>query len=233
MLRFLLLISLLAAARSGWAQADAPAAFPRWYAGVQYGRHNYQLALSAQAGPAYGGAGRTNARRPQLTAGYQLRPRLALQVGVAPARQSFAYGGSGTNDAGQLVSEAGSSSGRSLAVPLLLRYTVALKPWKKLELDALAGTVLFTSRSETEFTRTENGVLTAHSRFTTTVNNAFITLGPSARYPLGRHVAGFADWLFYKNLRPTGAGSAGANPGNSAGITSSVTLGIRYQFGYR
>jgi hypothetical protein len=234
MIRFLLLlVSLLVSARGVWAQTDTPASFPRWYVGVQYGRHDYQLALSARSGPLYGGAARTNAYRPQLTLGYQVKPNLAVQAGLAPARQSFSYGGTGTNDAGQPLSEKGTSTTQSLALPLLVRYTIGLKPWKKLELDALAGTVLFWSRGESEFTRTENGEVTAHSQFRTTINNAFITVGPSARYAFGRHVEAYADWLFYKNLRTSSATYSGGSPTNNAGITNALNLGIRYRFGYR
>ena len=233
MIRFLLFLCLLVPSRSLWAQTNASPSFPRGYVGLQYGRQEYHLAPSATSGSANPEPGRTNARRLQLTLGYQIKPRFAVQVGIAPVKQSFSYGGSGTNNAGQPVSEKGISTNTSLALPILVRYTLVPKPWKNLQLDVLAGTVLFGSDGTSDFTRTENGVITTQSRNVTKVRNAFIAAGPSARYEFGRHLAGFADWMFYKNLRYTEPTYLGIDPGNKAGITNSFNLGVRYRFGYR
>jgi len=233
MVRFLLFMCLFVPAHSLWAQTDTPSSFPRWYVGLQYGRQEYLLAPLIASGLSNPEPGRTNARRLQLTLGYQIKPRFAVQVGVAPVKDSFSYGGSGTNNAGQPVSEQGVSSNTSLALPILVRYTLVPKPWKNLQLDVLAGTVLFGSDGTTDFTRTENGVVTTQSRNVIKVRNAFIAAGPSARYEFGRHLAGFADWLFYKNLRYTEPTNPGIDPGNKAGITNSLNIGVRYRFGYR
>ncbi|MET4107561.1 hypothetical protein [Hymenobacter sp. UYP22] len=231
--RFVLLCGLLLSTRALWAQTDRPIPFPRWYVGLQYGRQDYQLAFSAPAGLASGGAGRTNAYRTQLTLGYQITSSLAIQAGIAPLKQSFAYGGSGTNNAGQPVIERGLSTTRSLAVPILTRYTVADKLWKNLQFDVLVGPVLFWSQGKSEFTRMENGVLTTRSLSTTQVRNAFLAAGPSARYVVGSHLAGFIDWMFYKNLQSTNSSYPGSNLGNKTGITTAVNLGIQYRFIYR
>lgn len=232
-LRFLLLCGLLLPTRALWAQTTQPSSFPQWYVGVQYGRQDYHLVFSATTGASQVGPGRTNSRRPQLTGGYQLTPRLGLQLGLSPLRESFTFGGSGTNDVGQPVLEQGVSTTRSLAVPVLARYTLAARPWKNLRLEVLAGPVLFFSEGKTDFTRTENGALTLHSVVTTQVRNAFLAAGPSARYEVGRHLAGLADWLFYKNLQSSSSSITGSNLANKTGITTSVTLGIQYRFDYR
>ncbi|MBT2559133.1 outer membrane beta-barrel protein [Hymenobacter sp. ISL-91] len=218
---------------SSWAQTDPPLNFPRWYAGLQYGRQDYQLAFSVASGSANLGPGRTNARRPQLTLGYQINPRLAVQAGIAPAKETFSYGGSGTNSAGNSLTEWGVSTNSSLALPILARYTLASKLWGNLQLDALGGTVLFWSQGKSDFTRTEDGVITLRSISTTKVRNAILAVGPSARYEFGRHLAGFADWMFYKNLQSSSLVYPGSNSTNKNGITNSVNLGIRYRFGYR
>lgn len=233
LIRLPLLCCLLVSTHVLWAQADQPSSFSRWYVGLQYGRQEYHLAFSATAGSSSVGSGRTNARRPQLTLGYQVKPQLALQVGIAPLKQSFTYGGSGTNNAGQPVIERGISTTHSLALPILARYTLAVRPWKNLQLEALAGPVLFFSRGKSDFTRTEDGILTTHSATTTQVRNAFLAAGPSARYGVGRHLVGFADWLFYKNLQSTSSSYPGSNLENKTGITTSINLGIRYHFDYR
>lgn len=224
---YLLLLNLIIGPLGVLAQESEPVVFPRWYVGLQYGRQDFLLALKNSAESA-----RTNTRRPQVTVGYQIKPRLAVQLGMAPVTQSFTFGGSGTNPAGQPVSEIGSSKGRSLAIPVLARYTLAAKPWKNLRIDASAGGVLFWSHSQTEFTRTDNGVVTSRYETTTDIMNAFMALGPSARYEFGRHVDVLADWLFYKNLRRGTATQVGGT-GNSLGITNSLSLGVRYRFGYR
>lgn len=230
-LRSLLLCGLLLPVHALRAQTAQPSSFPRWYGGLQYGRQDYHLVLSTSTGGWE--PGRTNARRLQLTVGYQLKPRLALQVGLAPLQDTFKYDGSGTNDAGQSVVERGVSTTRDLSLPILARYTLAARPWKNLRLEVLAGLVLLFSQGKSDFTRTEGGVITTHSVVTTRGRNAFLAAGPSARYEAGRHLAGFADWMFYKNLQSTGSLIPGSNLGNNTGITTSVNLGIQYRFGYR
>jgi hypothetical protein len=230
---FLLLGTLLLHAPTVRAQTAQTSPFPRWYVGLQYGRQDYHLIFSATTTSNQVEPGRTNSRRPQLTAGYQVSPRLGLQLGLAPLWESFTFGSSGTNDAGEPVLEKGLSKGRSLAVPVLARYALAPNLWKHLQLEMLAGPVLFFSEGKSDFTRTENGVVTRHSVVTTQVRNAFLTAGPSARYEVGRHLAGFADWLFYKNLQSSSSSITGSNLGNKTGITTGVNLGIQYRFNYR
>jgi len=224
--RFLLLFCWLAGTTPLWAQTTSDASLPQWYGGIQYGRQDYQLFFFRDPEP-----GRTNARRPQLTAGYQFTPRWTLQIGVAPVRNSFSSSGAGTNLAGQPVSERYASTTRSLAVPLLARYTLAARSWKNLRVDVLAGGVAFWSRGETHFIRTENGVITTDFHQTRALMNAFAALGPGVRYGLGRHVEVTAEWLFYKNLKSTSAFYQLNSTGNKTGVTNSVMVGVRYRFG--
>jgi hypothetical protein len=226
--RLLLLLFMIITVSPTWAQNEESEISPKWFAGLQYGRQDYQLFI-----PGEPEIGRTNTRRPQLTLGYQFTQRLALQVGVAPVGNKFSYSSYGTNMAGQPVSEEGWSKGRSVAVPITARYTLATALWKNLHADVLAGGVFFYTNSQTNFRRVENGVITTDYQKTNKFSQFYATLGPSVRYEFGQHIGIFADWLFYKNLQSASAGNQVVSTGNRRGITNSWMLGIRCRFGKR
>lgn len=230
-MRLLLFLSLLVGITPGWAQPGvAKTPFLRWYGALQYGRQNYQLFI-----PGEPQIGRTETRRPQLTVGYQFTPRFALQLGVAPVGEKFSSSAYGTNQAGQPLSEEGWSKGKSLAVPLTVRYTLALAPWKKLHVDLLAGGVVFWTNSQTNFRRIENGITTRDYHKVDKFTQFYATLGPSLRYDFGQRqqIGVFADWLFYKNLRSAPSFNQVVSTGNKSGITNSIMFGVRYRFSYR
>ena len=231
--RLSLLLCLLTGPFFARAQAQAAGTdkpFARWYAGLQYGPQNFQLFI-----PGEPQIGRTETRRPQLTAGYQLTPRFAVQLGLAPVAESFASSSAGTNLAGQPVREEGWSSGKSLAVPLTGRYTLGFVSWKQLHMDVLAGGVLFWTDSQTNFRRVENGVTTTDYHREDRFTQFYGALGPSLRYDFGarQQVGVFADLLYYKNARSTSPGNQIMSTGNKNGITHSITYGVRYRFAYR
>lgn len=230
MLRVLLCLGCSLAALAAQAQNASPASFARWYGALQYGRQDYQLFI-----PGEPEIGRTNMRRPQLTAGYHFTPRFALQLGVAPGRQKFSTSAYGTNQAGQPVSEEGWSKGKSVAVPLTGRYTLALAPWKNLHVDVVAGGVVFWTDSQTHFRRIENGITTTDYHKENRFTQFYATLGPSLRYDVGQRqqMGVFADWLFYKNVRSAPSANQVVSTGNKSGITNSIMFGVRYRFDYR
>lgn len=220
--RVLTALCLLGPALPAWAQTPT---FRHWYGALQYGRQDYQLFI-----PGEPETGRTNARRPQLTAGYQFTPRLAVQMGLAPAQERFSYSGSGTNAAGQPTIEEGGSRGHSLAVPVVARYTLVVALWKNLHADLLAGGVLLRSNSQTHFRRVENGIVTTDYQKDHRFFQLYAAAGPSVRYEFSRHIGVFADWLFYKNLQSAPAGIQIVSTGNRSSITNSLMLGARYRF---
>lgn len=83
---------------------------------------------------------------PQLTAGWQLAPRLALQLGVRYAQQrstyTFVQGSTTGSGSAGLFPGFESFRFRSIAAPVLLRYTLTHNPAQRVQVDALGGVTL-------------------------------------------------------------------------------------------
>lgn len=83
---------------------------------------------------------------PQLTAGWQLAPRLALQLGVRYAQQHDTYNFEqqrvDATERPYLAPGYFAFQLRSVAVPVLLRYTLTRDAARRLQVDALGGVTL-------------------------------------------------------------------------------------------
>jgi hypothetical protein len=218
---------LLAAPLAGFAQAAPPAA-PRYYVGLAAYTSSYQT---------LGGNYYSGTRIPfQLTAGYQLRPRLAVQVGVAYSGKSYDYFNAGRyyTAAGVAASPytyyefQGRNQERNTSVALLGRYTLTRKPQHRFQADLLGGFTLERERYSTLANRTFSdstraNVLTVNSDDTFRNTNLLLTAGASARYRFGRHLEAVLD--FTLNQRLTN------NRYRYHSFTSATALGLRYRFG--
>ena len=119
----------------GHAQATAPepAPAPRFYVGLAAYSSDYQSIGSRRPGV-------TGFAVPlQLTAGYQLRPRLAVQVGLAYSGSSYAYRGDGyfynlnsPSNRGIYYNYSGKSNIRAASASVLARYTLTRKAGHRL-----------------------------------------------------------------------------------------------------
>ncbi|MFD2787510.1 outer membrane beta-barrel protein [Hymenobacter rubripertinctus] len=216
---FLLCCSLLGLPATLLAQEIAPAPFARWYGSVQYGRQTYQLFNPPKLEPWL-----TNARRTQLSTGYQLNPSWAFQVGWGYSGNKFITDNFGTNTSGQPVTEQGWTKDRSHAFSAVARYTFLRFPLQKFQLEWIAGPVLLRRRNWGEFTRTENGVVTEKRLNDNRATDWYVVAGPGLSYALGRHFQATSELLFNRNLRTTKY---------EIKTFRSLGIGLRYRFGYK
>jgi hypothetical protein len=223
---------LLAAALPGRAQtsADTPAA-PRFYVGLSAYTSLYQplgyQALSSQS--------RTGFRVPvQLTAGYQLRPRLAVQLGLVSTSNTYSYGFAGhtyTSNGVSIYTSSyfaldGANTSRQLSASALARYTLTRNPAHRVQFDALGGFTLEHGSSYERGTRADSvGAMLVSTPFSvrSSRNNLLLTAGLGTRVRLSPRFELFYDFTLNKNLN-----RAGYLPGT---LTGSSALGLRYRFG--
>ena len=220
---------LLGLPLSSFAQNSLPATAPRFYMGLAA----YSSAYQALGGNYYSGT-----RIPfQLTAGYQLRPRLAVQVGVAYSGQSYNY-----FDAGRYYNTSGASASpyayyefngrnqqRNTSVALLARYTLTRQPQHHFQVDLLGGFTWERERYNNLATRTYSdstraNVFTANNDDTFRRNNLLLTAGASARYRFGRHLEAVLDFTLNQSLLNN-------RTARFTSLTGATALGLRYRFG--
>lgn len=218
----LLATALPAHAQTTPAEAQAT---PRFYVGLAAYSSSYQPVGNQALG--------TGFRVPmQLTAGYQLRPRLAVQLGVAyrggtsPYLSSTLYQDAITGPNTTYYTLEGDYTQRRTSVSVLARYTLTANPAHRLQFDALGGFGLEhrSIRSRGTQTNYAPGAATTVSdyEFGYAQNNLLLTGGIGARYRLSQHFELTYDLTLNK---------AFSGYGYDRGLTSSQALGLRYRFG--
>ncbi|GAA4053694.1 hypothetical protein GCM10022409_45840 [Hymenobacter glaciei] len=170
----------------------------------------------------------------QLTAGYQLSPRLAVQVGVAYSGNTSHYGESivystpTPNTPSPYYNTEGVFTQRLASISTLARYTLTANPARRLQFDALGGFTFEHANSANKGSRTDSfqGTTT-----TSTYNNHYsrnallLTGGVGARYRMSRRFELTYDFTVNKNL------TEGSGPYSDNVLTTSQALGLRYRFG--
>lgn len=217
---------LLALPFASHAQSSAPAAPPRFYVGL--------AAYSSYYQPLSGGAFRGTRLPFQVTAGYQWRPRLAVQAGLAYSGTSYDYFNVGRTYPGPGTTSyyydyQGSSIQRNTSVSLLARYTLTRKPEHRVQFDAVGGFTWERASYRDYGTRADSvqsSLIISNYDERSAVNRLLLTIGPSVRYRFGQHLELYYELLFNTSL-------ASSQYYQLKGITSSSALGLRYRFGSR
>lgn len=142
---------------------------------------------------------------PQLTVGWRLAPRLALQLGgqYAQQRSTYDFVQSRPNATGQPTTYLGFSSFRfrSMAVPVLLRYTLTGSPAHRVQLDALGGVTLVRRWTQYHTLRLVSAPDSTQPDYildtetATATTNVHAALGLGVRCRLARHLEATADLL--------------------------------------
>jgi hypothetical protein len=230
--RLVLCSWLLGAPLLSHAQSAEPAPYSRYYVGLAAYSSYYQK---------LGGDGYRATRVPlQLTAGYQWRPRLAVQAGIAYSGASHSYFSVGRTYPnpgypkpgvqGSYYDYNGRSTGRNASVSLLARYTLTRKPAHRMQFDLLGGFTWEHSSYRDYGSRADSVqsslVVSAYDD-RSNANRLLLSIGPSVRYRFGQHLELFYDLLFNKRLT-----SVSYQYYEIGGITSSSALGLRYRFGH-
>ncbi|MGI4862867.1 MAG: outer membrane beta-barrel protein [Janthinobacterium lividum] len=215
---------LLALPFASYAQRTDPVPTPRFYVGL--------AAYSSYYQPLSGGANRSTRVPFQVTAGYQWRPRLALQAGLAYSGVSASYFYIGrtypsTSLKGNYYDSNGRSTQRNTSASLLARYTLTRKPEHRLQFDVLGGFTWERNSYHDAGTRADSvqsSLVVSPYDDHNAVNRLLLTVGPSVRYRFGQHLEVFYNLLFDINL-------ASSQYYQIQGVTSSSALGLRYRFG--
>lgn len=202
-----------------------PAAVPRYYVGLAAYSSYYQ-----PLGRTYGGATRLPV---QLTVGYQLRPRLAVQVGLAYSgiTSHYDYESYYNPSATGYYHDESATTNRHASVSVLARHTLTRNPAHRMQFDALGG---FTLEHSTEYTRGTitdgfTGTLRTYSFSDESARTALLlTAGLSTRYRLGSRVDLNFDFTLNRSLTRPQEAYLG-----QLGLTGSAALGLRYRFGQR
>lgn len=201
------------------AQGAAPVPAHRFYGGLA-------LYTNGEQGLGRFYHGRFNAPV-QATLGYQLRPRLAVQVGLAysGAKGDDSYTDDYIDSNSNLASYVStvSYSRRTYATSVLARYTLTRKATHRFQADMLAGPSFdhYASRFASTETITSQGV-TSVSAYNQSYryNTLLVNLGPSFRYRFGGRIEAVYDLLFNVSLT-----------GSNHSTDASMALGLRYRFG--
>ncbi|MDJ0364617.1 outer membrane beta-barrel protein [Hymenobacter sp. H14-R3] len=196
-----------------------------------YGRYYVGLAAYASDYQGIGGNSFRELRAPvQLTAGYQLLPRLAVQAGLAYKQDTFDYGTLSfvEQDPRAIVARHqyfGQANWYHTSLSLLARYTLTRRATHRLQVDLLGGFTLEKERAATSYQYTTfDGTGAVFSSSTNTSAYRYsvgqLTAGLSARYRCTPHLDAVLDATLNSPL------SRLESPPSLAGA-----LGLRYRFG--
>ncbi|GAB3589501.1 outer membrane beta-barrel protein [Hymenobacter daeguensis] len=209
------------------ADIPAPPASSRFYVGLAAYHSTFQNLGRWQRGNA-------GFRVPvQLMAGYQLRPRLALELGAAYSGATEHYASSGryyipTNPSGTYYDYRETSTVRKTSVSARARYTLTRNPAHRLQFDVLGGFTLERLTSSAHGTETDSiggaFVTQAYSSLYS-INTLLATAGVGARYRLAPRFELSYDLGISKDLVSDEPYS------HAQGLTTSHALGLRYRFG--
>lgn len=215
---------LLGSSLASYAQATAPAITSKFYVG-----------LGVYSGP-YQYLGRTNLRDNkyrvpvQATLGYQLRHRLAVQLGLVysgyESKSAYDYTYTDTNNYRVNHNSNYTATVRTVNTSLLMRYTLTRQPAHHFQVDLVGGLLLIHQRVHSTSTDFYSYIDYPQGPTTTVENDDYYTynelnvsLGPSFRYRFGQRLEAVGDILF--NVPITGS---------YRHLDSSLALGLRYRF---
>jgi hypothetical protein len=224
-LRLILGSLLLSSSVTVQAQSTAPVPTPHFYGGLGVYSSSHQNISSWGNG----------ARVPvQAVVGYQLRPRLAVQLGVAYSGNrytyffdNYSYNYLPTPTTRSSVS--GTATERSSTTSLLARYTLTRKLAHRFQADLLGGVKVEYSRYRDVGTETSRDLTTTTSTSTpydypSTYNSTLLSLGASLRYRVVSRLEAVYDLTFDQPIS-NGYARYGLRP------QATMALGLRYHFG--
>jgi hypothetical protein len=209
------------------AQSTEPAPVPRFYVGLAaYSSYYQQLGGHFQPTTGFGVP-------VQLTAGYQVRPRLAVQVGGAYSGNTTSYASEGQEyttpgTPPSYFRYQGARTIRTTSISVLARRTLTRNPVHRMQFDALFGLGL---EHRTSYTRGSSAdslggsLQTSDFSYRSSGTGMLLTLGAGARYQLCPRF----DLTF--DLSANYMAPLGRRYSTVRGITGSAALGLRYRFG--
>ena len=158
----------------------------------------------------------------QFTLGYQLRPRLALQLSGVSAATKGSTTDFVTQARGMELPYSRTYANRSSSLSALARYTLVGEPAQRLHVDGLGGFTLHRATFDGTGSYPDSnapggyGGYDLHSR----ENDLLLTGGVSVRYRLCTHFEAVADGTVSASLRAM------------RDVTPAVAVELRYNFGH-
>ncbi|MDO7884034.1 outer membrane beta-barrel protein [Hymenobacter cheonanensis] len=163
----------------------------------------------------------------QATLGYQLRPRLALQVGLAYSGGKSDYADTYNYVDSNLIpitySTSSTSLRRATSASLLARYTLTRRASHRFQVDAVGGLSFdhsFYRITGTDTYASQGTIEVRPYEYSGAYNSLLVSLGPGFRYRFGPRLEAVCDILFYTPLT-----------GSYHALNTSLALGLRYRFG--
>ena len=216
---------LLSAPRPSTAQTTEPAPLPKYYVGVAAYNSRYQ-----RLGSYYG---QTGFKVPvQATFGYQLRPRWAVQVGLAYRGFSDNYDYIykdflGNGRYGPAYSTNTVRRYRTFSASALARYTLTREAAHHLQFDVLGGLTLEHVRNASRYTRTDSAAAPVTTDYGYSTNQLLLTTGLGMRYRFSQRLEATYNWLLSYGVTGYPYGSIFY----SDRFANSMALGLQYRFG--
>jgi hypothetical protein len=168
----------------------------------------------------------------QAVVGYQLRPRLAVQLGVAYSGNSHDYAYSTSYSSyypsppGSIIDFAGTYKERSTTATVLARYGLTRKSAHRFQADLVGGAKFEYARQSYVGTQTTHDqaapVVTAYE-YPSSFQQVALSLGVGLRYRLASRLEATYDWTLDQPLY--------SNYYDSHRLQSTMALGLRYHFG--
>jgi hypothetical protein len=168
----------------------------------------------------------------QALVGYQVRPRLAVQLGLAYSGNgtdysySISYSSYYPSPPNTLIDYSGRYTERSMTASLLARYTLTRQAAHRFQADVLGGAKLAYTRYHEKGTRTSHdqaAPVTTTYEIPNSTTQPLLSLGLGLRYRLAPRLEVAYDFAFDQ---PLASGTTGANAPQA-----SMALGLRYHFG--
>ncbi|WP_019948692.1 hypothetical protein [Hymenobacter aerophilus] len=209
----------------------------RFYVGTQLGSYNYQVRFSGNdpyaarpgslpsvyLGNLGVGSYSVEVKTPYYYAGYQVRPRLALQLGYQG--QARTYNSSGVYFSGGLYAGKESKTyEQTLAFPVLARYSLTRQYLKRLQFDVVGGAALVYARVRNQETRYDKSEVIEQYAFGRHTTGTHLTGGLDASYGIGRRrkLQLTAEYVLIQSLQ---------SASSQRPINAGVSFGLRYRFG--
>jgi hypothetical protein len=223
-LRLILGSLLLGSSVTAQAQSAVPVPAPHFYGGLGvYTSSHHNLSSWGTDGT----------RIPvQAVVGYQLRPRLAVQLGLAYSgnRDTYDYQYIYSDPGTSTTYAAGTYTERSTTTSLLVRYTLTRKLQHRFQADLLGGVKVehsFFGNAGAYFNNSQ--ALPTPFDYSSSYNSTLLSLGASLRYRVVSRLEAVYDLTF--DLPVAGGKYSNSIYSPKRRTQATMALGLRYRFG--
>lgn len=199
-----------------------------YYVALQYSQANYEIYYPST--PNY-----NSIYAPQLVVGWQLKPRLAAQVGFGFERTSYRQDPSytGTTVAGVPIYGWSQEKTYMHSFPVLMRYSLVQYRKTRVQLDFLAGATVLYAKFRSEGAGYVGGQLVRQSSYGDQATQFYLAGGFGVRYLFRPRIEGVFEAIWSRNTKEVPSVVHLNVSGNSLGITKAYSLGLRYRFNLR